>query len=64
MYEVIVLVCFQVIGLQANVEVVVYFNGFEKVVYINVGLLFELFIGKIYQFWVDVEGEMINMGVL
>ena len=52
-------------GLQApSAEAVAYLNGLEKVAYINVGLLPELPAGKTYQLWADVEGEMINMGVL
>jgi anti-sigma-K factor RskA len=51
-------------GLQANAEAVAYLNGLEKVAYINTGLLPELPSGKTYQLWADVEGEMINMGVL
>lgn len=43
---------------------VAYVNGLEKLAYINIGNLPELPSGETYQLWADVEGEMINMGVL
>lgn len=52
------------IGAQTGAEAVAYLNGLEKAAYINTGLLPELPSGKTYQLWADVEGEMINMGVL
>lgn len=63
-HEATVPVRLQATGLQANAEAVAYLNGLEKVAYINAGLLPELPTGKTYQLWADVEGEMINMGVL
>jgi hypothetical protein len=47
-----------------NAEAIAYLNGLEKVAYINAGLLPAPPSGKTYQLWADVEGEMINMGVL
>ncbi len=63
-HEATVPVRLQATGLQVNAEAVAYLNGLEKVAYINAGLLPELPTGKTYQLWADVEGEMINMGVL
>ncbi len=43
---------------------VAYINPQEQRAYINVSQLPPLPKGKTYQLWADVEGEMINMGVL
>lgn len=64
MHEATVPVRLHATGLQANAKAVAYLNGLEKVAYISTGLLPELPTGKTYQLWADVEGEMINMGVL
>ncbi len=47
-----------------NAEAVAYLNPLEKVAYINTGLLPPPPPGKDYQLWADVDGEMINMGVI
>jgi len=49
---------------EPRAEAVAYLNGLEKVAYINVGKLPTLPTGQTYQLWADVNGEMINMGVL
>ncbi|MEQ8707023.1 MAG: anti-sigma factor [Phaeodactylibacter sp.] len=63
-HEATVPVRLQATSLNPNAQAVAYLNGLEKVAYINTGMLPELPAGKTYQLWADVEGEMINMGVL
>lgn len=43
---------------------IAYINPLEKAAYINTGSLPPPPPGKDYQLWADVEGEMINMGVI